>query len=85
MGERVLLELSWQAWHCANFAQTVSGHMMPIKTEHPCWQVSSGAGERLPRQGHGGDPPGAQLFLGLFLRVGKLAPHSLMSGAFSGL
>lgn len=57
MGERVLLELSWLAWNCANFAQPVSGHMMPIKTEHPCWQMSSGAGERLARQGHGGDPP----------------------------
>lgn len=51
MGERLLLELSWQAWHCANFAQPGSEHMTPTKTELPTWQMSSGAGERSPKQG----------------------------------
>jgi hypothetical protein len=31
MGERALLELSWQAWHCANFTQPADEHMIPLR------------------------------------------------------
>lgn len=84
MGERVLLELSWLAWHCASCAQPMSGHLVPIKTEHPCWQSPSGAGERLARQERGGDPLGTTL--SGVPRVGKLSSCSTrLSGTFSGL
>ena len=46
VGERVLLELSWQSWHHANFAQPDSEHMTPSKTELLGWEMSSGARER---------------------------------------
>lgn len=51
VGERVLLELSWQPWHRANFAQPVSEDMTPTKTELLGWEMSSGARERSPKPG----------------------------------
>lgn len=41
VGERVLLELSWQAWHRASFAQPGSEYRMSPKTELPSWQMST--------------------------------------------
>lgn len=83
VGERGRLELSWQAWHSASFAQTgLYKHAMTIQTDLPSWQMSRGAGERSLRQSdpflpllqrHVGRALLARPFLGLFLRAGKLS------------
>lgn len=45
MGEGVLLELSWQAWLCASFAQAGSERRSPYRTGLPSWHPSRGARE----------------------------------------
>lgn len=94
VGEGVLLELSWQPWHCANFAQPGSEDMAPTKTE---LLGCLGRYPVVPERGHQSRVPAfspcrgtamvptAQPFPGFLLRVLKCFFTPCMSGTSPGL